>query len=55
VINNKVTVRPAPETHSGLGIGNTQKRLQLVYPQAHWLDIHDNSHDFQVSLTLNLL
>jgi len=55
VINNKVTVRLTPDSHSGLGIDNTKKRLLLVYPQAHWLDIHDNTHDFQVSLTLKLL
>lgn len=54
VVNNKVTVRQPVDSHSGLGIGNTRQRLQLLYPGDHVLDIQDNAHDFQVSLTLKL-
>ncbi|HWK03962.1 MAG TPA: sensor histidine kinase [Puia sp.] len=54
VINNKVTVNHPPGSHSGLGIDNTKRRLLLLYPGTHILDIHDNSYDFQVSLTLKL-
>jgi len=55
VVNNKVTVKQPVDSHSGLGIGNTKRRLQLLYPRDHVLDIRDNAHDFQVSLTLKLL
>lgn len=54
VANNKVTVRQQVDTHNGLGIGNTRERLQLLYPGDHLLDIRNNAHDFQVSLTLKL-
>jgi hypothetical protein len=53
-VNNKVTVRQPVDSHSGLGIGNTKQRLRLLYPGDHILDIRDNAHDFQVSLTLKL-
>jgi len=55
VVNNKVTVKQPIDSHSGLGIGNTKRRLQLLYPRDHVLDIRDNVHDFQVSLTLKLI
>ena len=54
VINNKVTVNQPAGSHSGLGIDNTKRRLLLLYPRSHTLDIHNNTHDFQVSLTLKL-
>lgn len=55
VINKKVTVNQPPGSRSGLGIDNTKRRLLLLYPRSHTLDIHDNTHDFQVSLTLKLI
>ena len=42
------------ETHSGIGIANTKDRLQLLYPDAHFLDIKERDNKFIVELTLNL-
>ena len=39
---------------SGLGIDNTKKRLQLVYPSTHQLVITDNETEFNVLLKLKL-
>lgn len=54
VSNNKVFVQSTDETKSGLGIENTRSRLQLLYPSAHTLSIHDNEKDFKVILELKL-
>lgn len=54
VINNKVTVHQPDPAHSGLGIGNTRRRLQILYPGKHSLQITDTKQDFAVSLTLSL-
>lgn len=52
--NNKVTVNNMQDTEGGLGIENTRKRLQLLYPASHTLTISDEEHFFQVSLSLHL-
>lgn len=52
--NNKVTVNDMQETTGGLGIENTRKRLQLLYPGSHKLVIKDEEHYFEVSLSLQL-
>lgn len=54
VTNKKVPIRPSPTDHSGLGIANTKKRLQLLYPHDHSLVIEDNHDDFRVFVTLKL-
>lgn len=54
VFNKKVQVRHTPEEHSGLGIANTRRRLSLLYPHKHTLDIEDNKDDFRVFVTLKL-
>lgn len=52
--NNKVTVQEMPEDKGGLGIENTRKRLELLYPGRHTLEITDDPHYFSVSLLLQL-
>jgi hypothetical protein len=52
--NNKVTIRELPETESGIGLENTRKRLQLLYPASHTLVIKDEPNYFEVSLSLQL-
>jgi hypothetical protein len=52
--NNKVTVQEMPEEKGGLGIDNTRKRLQLLYPGRHTLEITDDPYYFSVSLLLQL-
>jgi LytS/YehU family sensor histidine kinase len=40
------------ENSSGVGLANVKKRLQLIYPNRHTLDIQQSDKDFFVSLTL---
>ncbi len=42
-----------PDDHSGMGIANLKRRLQLVYPGRHQLTITDDNQQFRVSLTIN--
>ncbi|MES2111355.1 MAG: histidine kinase [Bacteroidota bacterium] len=37
---------------SGLGIANAKRRLELLYPDKHRLDIANNDRDYSVTLTL---
>jgi two-component system, LytTR family, sensor kinase len=39
---------------SGIGLKNVRKRLQLVYPDRHKLDIYDNGNLFEVYLKIQL-
>lgn len=55
VFNKKVTFSDIPAASSGLGIENTRKRLELLYPGRHTLDIADTTGHFSVSLSLQLL
>ena len=50
--------RPTPnkllQTSSGIGLANTQRRLQLLYPDAHQLHIEETKTTYTVNLTLLL-
>ncbi len=52
--NNKVNIKELPETEGGIGLENTRKRLQLLYPASHTLVIRDEATYFEVSLSLQL-
>ena len=39
---------------TGMGISNTRRRLELLYPKKHELNIISNDNRFSVSLTINL-
>jgi sensor histidine kinase YesM len=52
--NNKVFVKKGKDYGTGLGIDNTKKRLQLLYPGKHFLKINDGKYDFKVSLQIQL-
>jgi two-component system LytT family sensor kinase len=41
------------ERSSGLGIPNTKRRLEILYPQKHKLQITDSMDSFEVNLTLS--
>ncbi len=55
VVNSKVTM-PAEKDgiHSGIGLANVQKRLNLLYPGSHNLVINDTELEFKAELTLNV-
>lgn len=54
VVNNKVNIQQDISERSGLGIENTQHRLNLIYPSKHLLVTNDTEKEFSVSLYINL-
>jgi sensor histidine kinase YesM len=54
VYNLKVPVEMNDDEKSGLGILSTQKRLALLYPARHQLEIKDTRENFTVSLRIDL-
>jgi LytS/YehU family sensor histidine kinase len=54
VKNNKVRSYSSDEPNTGLGIKNTRKRLELLYPGLHTLEISDNEKEFSVNLVIRL-
>ncbi len=54
VKNPKFRRPDLPKESSQLGIGNTRKRLDLIYPGRHKLDIIETEGEFKVSLQINL-
>lgn len=56
-VNTKVapTQRTGSEdVHSGIGLKNVRRRLELLYPGKHHLEIRDEAQEFSVSLHLQL-
>ena len=54
VVNNQVSISLPEEMTTEQGIENTQKRLDLVYPGEHELEIDDNEKTFNVHLKIQL-
>ncbi len=54
VRNNKYKVTLREEEQSGIGIDNTKRRLNLMYPDKHELTINNNDTSYSVTLKLNL-
>jgi two-component system, LytTR family, sensor kinase len=52
--NTKETVSLNGIEHKGIGISNAKRRLQLLYPEKHWLDIKNENDFYEVNLTLNV-
>lgn len=50
--NTKDTFINQAEKSSGLGIANTKRRLEILYPGKHQLSINNNSQDYELILTL---
>jgi len=50
-INRKKTANPE---HSGIGINNVRKRLEILFPDNHKLELSDNKTDFNVYLSFPL-
>ena len=53
VFNKKVPMSPN-QMSSGIGLTNTEERLQLLYPSKHHLDIQEESNAYMVELKLDL-
>ena len=54
LVNGKPVGYTNEETTSGIGLGNVRKRLELLYPQKHFLKITDEEDVFIVDLKLEL-
>ncbi|MBB5284509.1 sensor histidine kinase YesM [Rhabdobacter roseus] len=53
-IKNSKPAIELTDARSGIGHTNAQKRLALLYPQAHWVEIIENSDHYEVHLSINL-
>ena len=53
-VKNKKQLGIKDET-SGIGLQNTIKRLKLVYPQNHKLEINDLPKSYSANLTINIV
>lgn len=54
VENNKFAEPPGnPKSAGGLGLANVQKRLEILYPQRHTLDIRSDDSTFYVRLQIH--
>jgi sensor histidine kinase YesM len=54
VSNSKVHTQRETGERSGLGIENTKKRLELIYPGRHLLTVKETDEQFEVSLKIHL-
>lgn len=56
VENSKPTdaIGETEESTDGIGLINVQKRLKLLYPEAHVLKIEDSGRTYKIELTLDL-
>src|SRR5690606_14633999 len=53
--NSRNPILKKEESHSnGVGLKNVRKRLDLIYPEKHMLNIDEKEETFSVNLTLQL-
>ncbi len=48
------TKKKTNDEHSGIGIDNVRKRLELLYPDSHTLIINESEHHYEIYLKLPL-
>ncbi len=54
-VENSRDAHPSTERSGGIGLPNVKRRLELLYPGRHQLDIQDNSDRFIVQLKISLV
>lgn len=54
IVKNSVFSNLNEEAPSGLGLENVKRRLHLIYPNKHTLNINQSSSTFEVSLKIDL-
>lgn len=42
------------ELHGGIGMNNVKRRLELLYPESHKLDVNEDTHTFKINLKLQI-
>ena len=55
VINRIVKTENAIKDTTGIGINNVKRRLELLYPQKHKLEVAENNNQFIVHLDIDLV
>lgn len=55
VANQKFQNNQVAPANTGIGINNTRRRLELMYPSKHSLLIENNGSTFLITLTLDLI
>ncbi len=51
---NSVTVKKEENTESGIGMENATRRLRLIFPDTHHLEINQANQIFEVNLTIQI-
>jgi sensor histidine kinase YesM len=54
VENSKTATPPRKNDSSGLGLRNTQKRLEISYPERHRLNIEETNNIYRIDLRITL-
>jgi len=54
IINSKEAIEKKTDNHSGIGLNNVRRRLELLYPGRHLLTINDANENFSVALQLKM-
>jgi two-component system, LytTR family, sensor kinase len=54
VENSKDDHQRSTEPAGGIGLSNVKRRLELLYPGKHQLNIADSAHEFKVTLNLHV-
>lgn len=55
VINSKDNQQQKTEPRGGIGLANVKRRLELIYPGKHQLEISDTEKEYSVSLQLTIV
>ncbi|MBR5118749.1 MAG: histidine kinase [Muribaculaceae bacterium] len=52
--SNPIRIKPKDDSHVGIGIENSRKRLDLIYGSDYSLDINETEDQFDLKLTIDL-